>query len=131
MFSISSVCNYFFAIIIQFDTMNYCYSVQNALSVGLFMKMFQLLVCLFVAGGVENVCASEVGSPSSKSYRKTVNSLKTVHRLCLIAESQDGRQSPSDSIYDCNDSFSPKADRYKKVKAGKRKDNQKLALSNS
>lgn len=98
---------------------------------GLSMKMFQLLVSLFIAVGFENVCASEVVSPSSKSYSKTVQHLKTVHRLYLIAQSEDGRQSPVDVMYSSDDSFSPKADRHQKLKAGKRKETQKSAILNN
>jgi len=96
------------------------------------MKVFQFLLCVLVLIGVENVYSSELGSPSSKSYRKTVNSLKTIHRLCLVVESQDGRQSPADSLHGSNDcSYSPKADRHQKLKAGKRKETQKSAILNS
>lgn len=97
------------------------------------MKMFQLLISFFLVFGIKNSCASELVSPSLKSYRKTVSALNAVCRQTRKEE----RYSPlflvnhdnvvsADTV--CQLACSPKADRHKKLKAGKRKDEQKLAF---
>lgn len=100
---------------------------------GFFMKMFQLLICVLLAFGIEKASASELGSPSSKSYSKTVSAFNAVCRQTkkeernspLFLVNHDEAVSP-DTV--CHFGCSPKADRHKKLKAGKRKDEQRLAI---